>query len=406
MLNGNLNKKSNILCFVYFILGFLSLTVLPYFFPVNYYLVSLVFLAISFIGLVMNSKFELDIVAVLLFIRAGIFIVNCLIMGINIDVIIGQERCTLASLLVYVWAKNFIGKKDNGVVGSIVCGTALITSVQIFATFIYNGGDKDFLGAAIGMSNYAATFLLFCVTYLMFTKTDVMQKIIACISVVALIVTQSFGAYIALIVIFIIFAITKFNWKSKWTYIGIVGTVLTVAILFIVSLKTGVGSSITTKVTDKITYLFQGNLEDFGSSRISLYKFSLNNIKKNWLFGAVLNVDYYLPSIYRWQYFRTHNFLLESLLLYGVVGTLINGAIIFFSFRMVGKNFWKDKEKRVYFLILLGGLIHGLIEPNLFTFNYSLYFAFALALFSRGDKKQKLFSLRKKRDKNGKTNIR
>ncbi len=383
MLN-ELSIRKDKISYILFMLSFVCLAFVSYFISNNYnYIPSIIFVVGSLCLLAFKLKIKGDFVVVLLLLRSLISLINYAVLGLSFGAYFGQEKCAWIGILVYVFAKNCLSEEKSEI-GNIMTAVALLTSLQVIITTIAYAGDKNYIGSAIGMSNYAATFLLMAITYFMFTKTDIVQKIIGVIALIAFILTQSFGGYIAFAVIFIIFAIMKFNWKSKWTYISIVGVIAVVALVFIVALKTGIGGSVVNKVLDKIGYLLSGNLKDFSSSRTELYAFTWQNICNNIFFGNVVNVNYSMPTDYRFQGFRTHNFLFESLLLYGIVGTLIAVAIIVvIVWKTVKgeKKWYKSPTKWVSFLMILVGFIHGLIEPNLFTFNYSMFFWLAVGMF-------------------------
>lgn len=69
-----------------------------------------------------------------------------------------------------------------------------------------------------------------------------------------------------------------------------------------------------------------------------------------------------------WQGFRTHNFALESLLLYGIVGSILNLFILYFLIRS-----FRCKKNLPYLMAFLGALVHGLFEPNFFTLHFELF---------------------------------
>lgn len=384
-----IEKDKNIIAnvsFALFALAFFSLTVVPYFLPDDYYLVFLAFILGAIVVSASRFKMKFGIIPIILGVRIVYSLINLMGKGIGVDLFIGQEKVTFGAILVFLYAYNFIGR-DKSEIRIVIALTSLMTSMQIIFTAMTSGGDKNYVGSAIGMSNYAATVLLICTIYYCFIKKTPVEIALFALGIVAFLITQSFGGYIAFFVLLIYLAVTKVNWKSKITYIVISACVVCLPLIVLFSLKTGIGASFVNKILDKFAYLFTGNLNAFGSSRLELYGFSIKNIMKEPIFGIFINVDYTLPIDYRFQGFRTHNFVLESLLLYGIVGTLLNGFLLYYIFKKAGKNPLKNPVKKICFFVIILGLVHGFVEPNLFTFNYETFFWTAVGLFIRNEDK-------------------
>lgn len=372
--------------FVFFVLAFFSLTFVPYFFPYDYYIVFLAFVFVAIIISALKFTLQIGIIPIILSVRIVYSLVNTMCKGIDVSLFIGQERVTFGAILVFLYAYNFIGKVKSEIRIAVAL-TSIASGIQVIYTAMTSGGDKNLIGSAIGMSNYVAAILLICTVYYCFIKKTPFEIALLVLDTVAFLITQSFGGYVAFLVLLIYLAITKVNWKSKLTYIIVSAFVICLPLIVLFSLKTGIGASFIHKILDKLAYLFSGNLNAFGSSRLELYGFSVKNIMKEPIFGIFINVDYNLPVDYRFQNFRTHNFVLESLLLYGIIGTILNGFLLYYIFKKGGKNPLKNPVKKICFFAIVLGVFHGLIEPTLFTFNYETFFWTAVGLFVRDEDK-------------------
>ena len=132
---------------------------------------------------------------------------------------------------------------------------------------------------------------------------------------------------------------------------------------------TDIGSEVYEKLRQKIIFFLEGDWKNFGSSRLELYEFSWDNIKNNFLFGSIVNYNSSISSTYRFQFFRTHNVVLESLLLYGLIGTILNLAICIILIKKV-LNRKKSRKIFPYIMTIIAVLIHGMVEPNFFTMHF------------------------------------
>ena len=317
-----------------------------------------------FVGLYFGQVFKLHVVGALLLLRLLLFTINSSVITVDTETLLEQFFTTFCSILILTVCFN-----RQISVKKVLLPFILLTDLQVVYSVVFNGFsfDKALVVAGIGGSNYIATFLLAYITYLLFTKRDLFYNIVLFITIPAFLLTQSFAAYIGLFVVFVVWAVNKINWKSAYS-IGnacAIGMIMLCAVVFF--LHTKFGAPVYNLVKSKLSYLFSGNFKDFSSSRTELYSFSFENIKRHILFGSINNVNDAYGADYRFQNFRTHNFLLESLLLYGIVGTIINAMIAGIFFKECG-----CKAKFPYLMVFIAVLVHGLFEPNFFTMHFEI----------------------------------
>ena len=114
-------------------------------------------------------------------------------------------------------------------------------------------------------------------------------------------------------------------------------------------------------------------IEGMTSNRLKVYAESFHYIGQNLLLGR---------SAFSYDVFdavRTHNFLLESLIQTGIIGTIIYLIIWFCCFKYISKI--KEKNLRTLFqFFILITLIHGSVEPNLFSITSDTFVWFLLGI--------------------------
>lgn len=335
--------------------------------------------AAAIYGLDEIQDFRLPFVGLLLLLRLFLFTVNTLFIAVERETLFEQVVTTFCAILILAICENQELSVKNTLTPFLI-----LTDIQLFYSVASKGFNlgKAEITAGIGNSNYAATFLLLCVAYLFFTDKEIFDKIVLCVSVVALLITQSFACYFALVVIIAVWAFEKIDWKSSAS-LKKAGIIALAGIFCIVCFfASKIGRPVYQLICTKMEYLFQGNLKNFSSSRTELYAFSFSNIKKHILFGAINNVDTAHALNCRFQGYRTHNFVLESLLLYGIVGSLINAAILYIFFKEC-----KGKKKHALLMSFIAVLVHGLFEPNFFTMHFEVVIWLIIGCGLRTEKK-------------------
>ena len=300
-----------------------------------------------------------------LFFRLLLFCLNGLFLKVGPEKILEESAVTVISALIFLVAYNADIRIKN-----VLTPFIFLTDLQIFYTFASGGFsmDKSLIVAGIGDSNYIASFLLLYICFLLFMKKKPFDILLIGISIIAMLLTQSFACYLALGVVLFIWVIKTVNWKSKNSVLFFLVLLLLLVLLFALFLNTKFGQPIYEKVKEKLNFLSEGNFTAFSSSRNILTEFSIKNILRHPFFGTIINTDPELPVDYRWQGFRTHNFALESLLLYGIVGSILNLFILYFLIRS-----FRCKKNLPYLMAFLGALVHGLFEPNFFTLHFELF---------------------------------
>lgn len=375
---------------LFFLIAFLSMNIISSFvigkdvfmpIPYSYFFIFIMVLVFTAYILYNKKTPRIGIIPVMLAVRAFISITNGFIID-DLTNAMSYELLTLSNVMVFVCVKNYFCNNWD-IVKDILVAFTLIASLQLFLCIFLNGSDKNGIYAIVGASNYVATFLLLGCTYLMFIKTTIYEKVVVITGLIALLATQSFGAYVALVVVAIIFFTKTFDWRSKKTLAYLCLLIIVVTLFFLVFFTTSFGRPILDKIADKLGYLFSGDFKSFSSSRTELYSFSWKNISRNIFFGNISNYDPSLAVDYRFQNFMTHNVILESLLRYGIVGTVINVAVFVYILYKGIKNL-KKYNLAEYFaclIVIIAITIHGMVEPNYFTADFGRFFWLIAGMF-------------------------
>ena len=312
-----------------------------------------------------RHNIRVHIVLLALFLRLFLFCLNACFLKVKFETVFEEIAVTFLAALVFLTAYN---KEIR--IKAVLTPFLLLTDLQIFYAFAASGFSpgKTLIVAGIGRSNYIAAFLLLFICIFLFSRKNLFDILLIGLSVVAFLLTQSFAGYLALGLVLILWVLVSVKWRSLKSVLIFLAVLLIVSLLVAFFLTTKFGQPIFEKIRQKLAYLAEGNITAFSSYRDAIARFSLGNIRRNPVFGSILNIDPTRPEKYRWQGFRTHNFALESLLLYGIVGSLLNLFILYFLIRS-----FRCKKNLPYLMAFLGALAHGFFEPNFFTLHFELF---------------------------------
>ena len=348
-------------------------------------------LTIAFIIFAFRRKLNFSIIPALLLCRTIVLMINVFFVLKTTPLYILTRECnTFCAVLVFMFGYNFISKEKTElkVLATLL---SLILSVQLITTFILGDGEKAKIFTSLGLHNYASTFLTVLVAYLLFSKTDILAKLVCALSVVAIVLSQSFGGIVVIGLILLFYLVKTLNWKSKRTYLYLGIGVLVLAGFVALLATLPAFESIWDMLVSKFTFLFSGNVDGVGTGRVTLFKFSWENIRRNFFWGILDNYNPD-PAVLHWEhpywYFNrlhhtTHNHFLESMLLYGLIGTIFNVTALALVFVVGFKRCKQDKSRWAIFYALIFAVIYGVFEPNFLTADFTLIFwVFAGALTS------------------------
>ena len=333
----------------------------------------------GFLLLLREMKFTTPPLLILPLARLSLFFFTGLILAVGAAILLEQLSMTLLSMTVFLLFFNYPGAKK--LFRRVLVAFSFVVSVQIIVCVIGLGSEYDKHGvlAGIGRSNYAATFLLIAITFLLFYSANRIEIGVLILSVIALVLTMSSGAFLALFVIGCIWYGGKLARKPKLYLLILAGIVILIVLIAVLSTQVNVFYRLTRPISSKLKSFFSGNYDGATSSRLSLYRYSLSSIGRHPVFGSIVNVND-VDANTRFEGGRTHNLILESLLLYGIVGTLINALIVFEIVRRARKLVPTRPGRRTLIFVCLAMVLHGFVEPNFFTVPFEIFVWSTLAL--------------------------
>lgn len=377
LINQDIHYSKNKIGYFIFLLAYFSLCFYSAFYVSRYrgenrFLENIFFLliSISFMIFARNRKINVHIIPTVLACRSVVLIYNVIFVLETTPMwILSREAMTLCAVLVFTFAYNFTSKERTEL--KILCASmTFIISAQIICTCIIGGGVKSVIYSFIGYHNYSITFLILFTAYLLFSDTDIFGKVVCVLALFATVLSQSFGGMFVMVGIWLFFIVKKLNWKNKNTCIyTILGLIIFTIVLFL--------SPIKERIFTKISQLFEGDYQSFGTGRLGLFEFSWGNIKRNIFLGILdnYNPEIFNTQLYSWfQHYTTHNHFLESMLVYGIVGTVFNVTSIVLVFVLGIKRCIKDKTRWPIFYGILAVFVHGFVEPSFLTMYFTLFF--------------------------------
>lgn len=334
----------------------------------------------GFLLLFSGMEFSVPVFLLLPAARLTIFLFSGLIGEVGADMILEQVAMTLLGMTIFLLFFNY--RNGRLLFRRALIAFAVVADVQLVTCVIGLGSNysKTEVLAGIGYSNYVATFLIIVITFLLFSRTNRVEKGVLVLSVLALLLTMSVGAFVALFVVFCVWYWKKMTRNPK-PYILILVLVLVLLILFgILASQITALYRLTRPIWSKLQQVFAGDFDGVTSLRFTLYRYSWRSILRRPLFGAIINYNE-VSAAEGLSGMRTHNLILESLLLYGFIGSLCNVGILATVIRR-GRAILKERpgRKRLVFVFVVM-LIHGFVEPNFFTILYEMFVWAMIGLF-------------------------
>lgn len=327
-------------------------------------------LMIGIVACFFKNYIKIDLLLPLLFFIRFVFFSLAILITKNYTEEMGSELIiSVVCLLVYFLAKELRGKV---VVNSILI-ISIVTSIElVIVTFFLKNIDKSKIIVAIGGSNYAASFLLLGYTLSFNLIKSKKSLLVLVIITLGLLLTKSMAAYVVMVIVTILSTLKNpksfFRRIKKKRYFVIGFLALFIAVIANLDFL----NVFFHQIELKMELLFEGDLENFSSSRFELYRYTLNNIKNN-PFGCVKNSGTELSSNYRFYEMHSHNIFMESLVKYGIFGSLINVLIVIYMFVKIKNNYkYFGLCDKVLLATIFVGVLHGLVEPNFFTMRFDI----------------------------------
>ena len=317
--------------------------------------------------MVLTKQLKFDYIAWLLFIRIIIYIITSFFITGD-DYKIGDCYSVVQCLLAYLIGVNY--KKDFKYIYIALLVFSIFICLEIFYIPIKNNVNffpvpnspsKRYMVLPMGKHNYLTCILI--PLYLLLSNCYIKSKkyvfLYTIIIGLAIIVTSSrWGLIVFLLFTFINnLNIIKelFNKKELNTKLLIIVTIILLLILFLTPLK---------EILNNIISRYSSSIF---SSRLIIFKQSFELFLQHPLFGR---------TAYSYQVYDAndaHNFILESLIQTGIVGTIIFLYCLF----LVIKKYCKISNNNIrkgYLLFISSYLFQGLAEVNLLGLRSDFFF--------------------------------
>ena len=341
----------------------------PYFdsnITISLFIISvIVFLVLMLI----RKKIYYDNIGLLLLIRIPLYFIPLLYIH-------GEFKIGVAYAIVQCLFSFFIGFQENKkedfskflVISFLV---TIVIGFQIFYTMFYykisffSDSLKWYMVIPLGRSNYISCILLpiyVMINFYLVEKNKILLSLIYSIYIFLCVLGTGSKWGILLFIIFCVITNIKYFKKIILRKNGVYLFVLIALILFIPFVFNDCVSFIE-EIIDKFTS------NNIFYNRIQVYKGAIDLIFDNFLFGR--SAYYY----FIYDASKAHNFILESLIQTGFIGTIIYIIIFVIAIRKV-VSIENRIQRNCFLLFIISYLIQGLAEPNLFGATSDAFFWF------------------------------
>lgn len=352
--------------------------------------IALVVMLVMIIGIIPLVKFDIHIDNNLFIFQVLYIITTIITIIINgKDLISSSLFLSTIPLLICILTIALV-ESDDGFkfITHFIAIFALLLSFQTIAIcldlYLTTGSlSKGLIITSVGGSNFIAAHLIVCFIFLLLSRKQLrLPYFLFCIIItfIAIILTISFGAIITLLIVLSLIAIFQSKPGSMQPLLFILGIFgVIIFLLYVIFLGTTLINSENTIIVNfmmKIQYFIDGNYTRLFSSRDIIYRQSIDTILERPIFGY----DGFL--IYKGVETRTHNWILDILISKGIVGAVIFIIMMGYSLRKIHHSSILKPELTPIKYALFTGLIHGMVEPNLFsrTFDFLWWVLIGIAI--------------------------
>ena len=286
-------------------------------------------------------------------------------------------------LVYFILTNGFfkIEKKQLNKISKLATYVMLTLSVQIFSVYFTRGFErvlnyKRLVNLGWGYSNFIAVIFVLLIPLALYKYIDkkhyyFIYFIFDIFNIFALVLTQSRGAYVGVIVSLVIFSCFYLRKTMLLKYGSIMIIPTSLFIIFF---------------NDKFLRLFNVFKDRFitkdvvdDSGRFELFKLALNTFFDKFLFGNGLNSGKYMISnnLDNWVA-HYHNFILQIASALGIIGLILFGFIVLRWIKILFKP--KDAFLTCSAISIIGGLTHQLLDVSFDLFYFGVYFYGIIAI--------------------------
>ena len=323
------------------------------------------------IGLLWVSKgyIKFDNISINLAFRSIIFLLSSFLLiitnAIDTNFQVGILMTYFVCCIAYLFGK-YIDKKF---ISAILFGCLIVILLQLIITYIGRGLSfnniaelKWWMRIPIGQTNTIGCFVIGMMIYICSSDIKKIFRIIAyIISFVCIIFTGSRSGLIIL-GLYTIYRFIKYLYKNK-------NKMIMRSLIIVLS---GVFLGLIFLLFNN-NLLDRFNLDSMTSARIQVYAEGLKLFFQYPLTGVTAF------SFHIYDAVKAHNWILESLIESGLIGSVFYFYAIYLAIKII------KKYNKKYLPFIFFYLLHGLVEPNLFTVSFDLFFWFLVGTLSIGE---------------------
>lgn len=259
----------------------------------------------------------------------------------------------------------------NRILSTFIIWLSLQTIGSVLGTYITKGVLlKKEIAVSIGNSNFIASVLLIGLVYFILLpkcKKSKLRISTLFLGLIGLGFTFSFGSIVTFVLIMYLYYFTQNKRVSKVAIVLMIASFLIYGVfllllngLLLEMFSDTIFNDFIYKSTFKIQQLTVGNYDAAFAGRGIVYSSKLELISNRVMLGYGSNVE----SVGQ---IRSHNWILDSLIYTGILGTAIYLSLVGYVLIKIrkGKNLVSNGNSSYF--ALLAGIIHGFIEPNFFS---------------------------------------
>ena len=332
------------------------------------------FFAISILGLAgcfLSGKLRIDNVALLLFVRIFLYFMAALSIDNGIFKI-GIAYAIVQCFFAYVIGRSY--RDDLKTILRVLIAFTFVICVEVFYVLIVNNLSvfssslKWYMVLPLGRYNYICCILLpiYALVLNYYLQNRIFIYIYSILIGIATLCTGSrWGLLVFLLILFatVVKEMGKAKVKKK-SLIVAMGIVLVASVLVLVN-------------GNRVDYLLSGTIARYEGriaySRLLVYKDVLDLFWEHPLLGRSAF------SYVAYDAVKAHNFLLESLVQTGILGSIIFLVCLIKVFKLIKKGSPSLSKSFVMFYMVF--LLQGLAEPNMFGASSDFFFWLLLGIF-------------------------
>ena len=318
-----------------------------------------ILLILLILGVLLSLKRNtVDDVTCLLSIRAVLFCIFSALLLVAGEVNSEFRTGILLSYFICIFAYFFGKKIDKNFLAYVFSFCLIVILIQLIMTYVGRGLSfnnastlKWWMRIPIGQTNTVGCFIVGMIMFICASNIPKFLKFVSLmVGLVGILFTVS-RASLLIYILYIIFLSYKAFQKKGYSRVLFFGGMIVIGIVGVVVLS----------LTD-IDFLDRFNWTSLTSNRFKVYNESLQIFLQHPLTGI---------TGYKFHVFDTdkaHNWILESLLESGIIGSFF----FFLSIYLSIKGIYKKNKQYMPFVVIY--LLHGMVEPNLLTVGFDLFF--------------------------------